>query len=175
MNSKPKTKSIKPLTSRDREQYIHRMRENEGRVTWTVNKSSFGQNDILGCIDTISYTQWDIILDQTSTVRHISDKRREIERMLHDAPETQLTLIFVHGIDGYREKQGTKWVPVITRHVTEKWIDSGEWEREEITPRRFLSTGQNHFDDTMRDNCTVDNHDALKSIVIKSMNTNGRY
>ena len=46
----------KPLTSKDREHYIHKLREREGRVAWTVNKSRFGQNDILGCIDTISYT-----------------------------------------------------------------------------------------------------------------------
>ena len=130
----PKQRLTKPLTSRDREQYVHKLRTREGRIAWTVNKSRFGQNDILGCIDTISYTPWDIFLDQTSTVNHISHKRAEIVRMLRDAPETSGVVIFVHGIDGYREKQGKDWIPVITRHVVEEWKDNGEWERIQIYP-----------------------------------------
>ena len=128
----PKQRLTKPLTSRDREQYVHKLRTRAGRIAWTVNKARFGQNDILGCIDTISYTPWDIFLDQTSTVHHIADKRAEITRMLMDAPETPGVVVFVHGIDGYREKQGKDWVPVITRHVMEEWKDTGEWERIEI-------------------------------------------
>ena len=136
----PKQRLTKPLTSRDREQYVHKLRTREGRIAWTVNKSRFGQNDILGCIDTISYTPWDIFLDQTTTVHHIADKRAEITRMLRDAPETPRVVIFVHGIDGYREKQGKDWVPVITRHVMEEWKDTGEWERIEI-PLSESTTG----------------------------------
>ena len=37
----------KPLTGKDREKYIHGLRESEGRITWTVNKAKFGQNDII--------------------------------------------------------------------------------------------------------------------------------
>ena len=136
----PKQRLTKPLTSRDREQYVHKLRTREGRIAWTVNKSRFGQNDILGCIDTISYTPWDIFLDQTTTVHHIADKRAEITRMLMDAPETPGVVVFVHGIDGYREKQGKDWVPVITRHVMEEWKDTGEWERIEI-PLSESTTG----------------------------------
>ena len=134
-----KTKRImrKPLTSKDREHYVHKLREREGRIAWTVNKSRFGQNDILGCIDTISYTPWDIYMDQTSTVNHISHKRAEIKRMLIDAPETPGVSIFVHGIDGYRERKGNEWVPVITRHVMEKWIDDDDWERTEMQCRKL--------------------------------------
>ena len=137
-----KTKRImrKPLTSRDREQYVHKLRTREGRIAWTVNKSRFGQNDIFGCIDTISYTPWDIYMDQTSTFNHISHKRTEIVRMLRDAPETPGVVIFIHGIDGYREKQGKEWVPVITRHVMEEWKGTDEWDRIEI-PLSELTTG----------------------------------
>ena len=122
----------KPLTSKDREHYVHNLRAREGRVAWTVNKSRFGQTDILGCIDTISYTPWDIYMDQTSTVNHISHKRAEIKRMLINAPETAGVSIFVHGIDGHRERKGNEWVPVITRHVMEQWIDDDDWERTEM-------------------------------------------
>ena len=131
----------KPLTSKDRENYVHKLREREGRVAWTVNKSRFGQNDILGCIDTISYTPWDIYMDQTSTVNHISHKRAEIKRMLIDAPETAGVSIFVHGIDGYRERKGNEWVPVITRHVMEQWIDDDDWERTEMPVPELASEG----------------------------------
>lgn len=122
----------KPLTSKDREKYIHDMREKEGRIVWTVNKARFGQNDIFGCIDTISYTCFDIFMDQTSTVNHISHKKAEIHRMLKDAPETIDIRIFIHGIDGYRMKAGKTWIPVFTRHVMETWLEDGEWEREEM-------------------------------------------
>ena len=122
----------KPLTSKDREHYVHKLRAREGRIAWTVNKSRFGQTDILGCIDTISYTPWDIYMDQTSTVNHISHKRAEIKRMLINAPETAGVSIFVHGIDGHRERKGNEWVPVITRHVMEQWIDDEDWERTEM-------------------------------------------
>ena len=131
----------KPLTSKDRENYVHMLREREGRVAWTVNKSRFGQNDILGCIDTISYDPWGIILDQTSTIRHISDRKREIQRMLINAPETAGVSIFVHGIDGYRERKGNEWVPVITRHVMEQWIDDDDWERTEMPVPELASEG----------------------------------
>ena len=130
----------KPLTSKDREHYVHKLREREGRIAWTVNKSRFGQNDILGCIDTISYDPWGIILDQTSTIRHISDRKREIQRMLINAPETLRVSIFVHGIDGYRERKGNVWVPVITRHVMEQWIDD-DWERTEMPVPELASDG----------------------------------
>ena len=136
----PKQRLTKPLTSRDREQYVHKLRTREGRIAWTVNKSRFGQNDILGCIDTISYTPWDVFLDQTSTVNHISHKRAEIKRMLINAPETAGVSIFVHGIDGHRERKGNEWVPVITRHVMEEWKGTDEWERIEI-PLSELTTG----------------------------------
>lgn len=112
----------KPLTSGDREQYIHALREKQGRIAWTVHKSSFGQNDILGCVDTISYTSSDIILDQTSTVREISHKRIEYRRIV----------ICVHGVDGFREKIEKKWSPVITRHVMETWQPDGTWKRKEM-------------------------------------------
>ena len=137
----PKQRLTKPLTSRDREQYVHKLRTRAGRIAWTVNKARFGQNDILGCIDTISYTPWDIFLDQTSTVHHIADKRAEITRMLRDAPETPGVVIFIHGIDGYREKQGNEWVPVITRHVMEQWIDDDDWERTEMPVPELASEG----------------------------------
>ena len=39
----PKQRLTKPLTSRDREQYVHKLRTREGRIAWTVNKSRFGQ------------------------------------------------------------------------------------------------------------------------------------
>lgn len=122
----------KPLTSRDREQYVHQLNQNEGRIAWTVNKSRFGQNDILGCIDTISYTPINLTLDQTSTVYHMSDKRKEIKRMLKTAPQTEDFTIRVHGLDGYRIKQGKKWVPVFTRHVMEEWMANGKWNRVEM-------------------------------------------
>ena len=128
----PKQRLTKPLTSRDREQYVHKLRTREGRIAWTVNKSSFGQNDILGCIDTISYTPWDIYLDQTSTVHHIPDKRKEIMRMLKKAPETSGVFIFVHGLDGYRIREGKKWIPIIARHVMETWLGDDDWERIEM-------------------------------------------
>ena len=121
----------KPLTSRDREQYVHEYRKSQGRIPWTVNKSSFGQNDMLGCIDTISYDPWEIILDQTSTIHHTSDKKKDIQKMLHHSPEVSGIRIVVHGVDGYRIMQGKKWIPVISRHVEETWIDD-EWEREEV-------------------------------------------
>lgn len=122
----------KPLTSRDREQYIHTLRENQNRIAWTVNKSRFGQNDILGCIDTISYTPWNIFLDQTSTIAHISDKRRDIEQTLEFPPLLPSVKIVIHGLDGYRIKQGKKWVPVFTRHVMEEWMANGKWNRVEM-------------------------------------------
>ena len=138
---KPKRIMRKPLTSKDREHYVHKLRAREGRIAWTVNKSRFGQNDILGCIDTISYTPWDIYMDQTSTVNHISHKRAEIKRMLINAPETVGVSIFVHGIDGYRERKGNEWVPVITRHVMEQWIDDDDWERTEMPVPEWTSEG----------------------------------
>ena len=131
----------KPLTSKDREHYVHKLRAREGRIAWTVNKSRFGQTDILGCIDTISYTPWDIYMDQTSTVNHISHKRAEIKRMLINAPETAGVSIFIHGIDGYREKKGNEWVPVITRHVMEQWIGDDDWERTEMPVPELASEG----------------------------------
>ena len=146
----PKHRLTKPLTSRDREQYVHKLRTREGRIAWTVNKSRFGQNDILGCIDTISYTPWDVFLDQTSTVNHISHKRTEIVRMLRDAPETPGVVIFIHGIDGYREKQGKEWVPVITRHVRELWIDDDDWERTEMPVPEWTSEGSYEMKGTGR-------------------------
>ena len=121
----------KPLTSRNREQYVHEYRKSQGRIPWTVNKSSFGQNDILGCIDTISYDPWEIIMDQTSTIHHIPDKKKEIQRMLQHSPEVSGIRIVVHGVDGYQIMQGKKWIPVISRHVEETWIDDG-WEGEEV-------------------------------------------
>ena len=141
----------KPLTSRDREQFVHEYRRNQGRIPWTVNKSSFGQNDILGCIDTISYDPWEIILDQTSTIHHISDKKREIQRMLKHSPETSDIKIVVHGVDGYRIRQEKKWIPVITRHVEETWIDD-EWEREEVP----IDENRLHrFDNSMTSECNI--------------------
>ena len=135
----------KPLTSKDREHYVHKLRATEGRIAWTVNKSRFGQNDILGCIDTISYTPWDIFMDQTSTVNHISHKRAEIKRMLINAPETPGVSIFVHGIDGHRERKGNEWVPVITRHVMEQWIDDDDWERTEMPVLELASEGSDEM------------------------------
>ena len=140
----------KPLTSRDREQYVHKLRTREGRIAWTVNKSRFGQNDILGCIDTISYTPWDIYMDQTTTVSHISPRRAEIKRMLINAPETAGVSIFVHGIDGYRERKGNVWVPVITRHVMEQWIDDDDWERTEMPVPEWTSEGSYEMKGTGR-------------------------
>ncbi len=133
MNTKSVTTVTKkkPLTSRNREQYVHEYRKSQGRIPWTVNKSSFGQNDILGCIDTISYDPWEIIMDQTSTIHHIPDKKKEIQRMLQHSPEVSGIRIVVHGVDGYQIMQGKKWIPVISRHVEETWIDD-EWEREEV-------------------------------------------
>ena len=168
------TKSIstltkkKPLTSRDREQFVHEYRKNQGRIPWTVNKSSFGQNDILGCIDTISYDPWEIILDQTSTVHHISNKKREIQRMLKHSPETSDIKIVVHGVDGYRIRQEKKWIPVITRHVEETWIDD-EWEREEV---QIDENRLHRFDESMVSECNTinDNKDGskIKSKVMKN-------
>ena len=131
----------KPLTSKDRENYVHKLREREGRIAWTVRKSRFGQNDILGCVDTISYDPWGIILDQTSTIRHISDRKREIQRMLHHSPEVPDVRVVVHGVDGHREKKENVWVPVITRHVVEQWIDDGDWERTEMPVPELASDG----------------------------------
>ena len=125
----------KPLTGKDREKYIHGLRESEGRITWTVNKAKFGQNDILGCIDTISYSPFDIYLDQTSTVHHISDKKAEIIRMLKNAPETINIVIRVHGVDGYRLGDQI----VITRYVRETWLEDGTWEREQIYPPESIT------------------------------------
>lgn len=122
----------KPLTSGDREQYIHALREKQGRIAWTVHKSSFGQNDILGCVNTISYTSSDIILDQTSTVREISHKRIEYRRMLKKPSQSRRIVICVHGVDGFREKIEKKWSPVITRHVMETWQPDGTWKRKEM-------------------------------------------
>ena len=131
----------KPLTSKDRENYVHKLREREGRIAWTVRKSRFGQNDILGCVDTISYDPWGIILDQTSTIRHISDRKREIQRMLHHSPEVPDVRVVVHGVDGHRERKGNEWVPVITRHVMEEWIDDDDWERTEMPVPELASEG----------------------------------
>ncbi len=158
---KSKGPTRKPLTSKDREHYVHNMREKEGRTAWTVNKASFGQNDILGCIDTISYDPWEIILDQTSTVHHISDKKREIQRMLKRSPETSDIKIVVHGVDGYRIRQEKKWIPVITRHVEETWIDD-EWERENM-PIDKPQPSKNHGELTSECNTINDNKEALKS------------
>ena len=80
-------------------------------------------------------------MDQTSTVNHISHKRAEIKRMLINAPEASGVSIFVHGIDGYREKKGNEWVPVITRHVMEQWIDDDDWERSEMPVPELASEG----------------------------------
>ena len=132
---------IKPLTSRDREQFVHEYRKIQGRIPWTVNKARFGQNDILGCIDTISYDPWEIVLDQTSTVNHISHRKREIQRMLHHSPEVPDVRVVVHGVDGHREKKDNEWVPVITRHVMEQWIDDDDWERTEMPVPELASEG----------------------------------
>ena len=150
----------KPLTSRDREQFVHEYRKNQGRIPWTVNKSSFGQNDILGCIDTISYDPWEVILDQTSTIHHISDKKREIQRMLKHSPETSDIKIVVHGVDGYRIRQEKKWIPVISRHVIETWIDD-EWEREDM-PIDKSQPSKNHEELTYECNNISDNKDGSK-------------
>ena len=131
----------KSLTAKDREQYIHKLRAREGRIAWTVNKARFGQNDILGCIDTISYTPWVIILDQTSTVNHISHKRAEIERMLINAPVNSNLIVTIHGVDGFREKQGKDWIPIITRHVMETWQKDRTWHRVEIIPPESITGG----------------------------------
>ena len=135
----------KPLTSKYRENYVHKLREREGRIAWTVRKSRFGQNDILGCVDTISYDPWGIILDQTSTIRHISDRKREIQRMLHHSPEVPDVRVVVHGVDGHREKKENVWVPVITRHVVEQWIDDGDWERTEMPVPELASEGSDEM------------------------------
>ena len=132
---KTETEKRLPLTSRDREQYVHQYRIEQNMVAWTVNKARFGQNDILGCIDTISYDPYQIILDQTSTVHHISDKIKEIKRMLRNAPESIEILIEVHGIDGYRIRKEKKWTPVVTRHVKYTWVETDEWEKEEVPVR----------------------------------------
>ena len=124
-----------PLTSRDREQYVHQYRKDQNMVVWTVKKARFGQNDILGCIDTISYDPYQIILDQTTTVHHISDRINEIEKMLLNAPESIEILIEVHGIDGYRIRKEKKWIPVVTRHVKYTWMETDEWEKEEVPVR----------------------------------------
>ena len=76
-------------------------------------------------------------MDQTTTVSHISPRRAEIKRTLINAPETAGVSIFVHGIDGHRERKGNEWVPVITRHVMEKWIDDDDWERTEMQCRKL--------------------------------------
>ncbi len=159
---------IKPLTSRDREQFVHEYRKSQDRIPWTVNKARFGQNDMLGCIDTISYDPWEIILDQTSTIHHVSDKKREIQRMLHHSPEVSGIRIVVHGVDGYRIMQGKKWIPVITRHVEETWIDD-EWEREEvpIDEKRL-----HRFDESMMPECNNINNNKdgskIKSKVMEN-------
>ena len=124
-----------PLTSRDREQYVHQYRIDQNMVAWTVNKARFGQNDILGCIDTISYDPYQIILDQTTSVSNVSYKRIEIKRMLLNAPESIEILIEVHGIDGYRIRKEKKWTPVVTRHVKYTWVETDEWEKEEVPVR----------------------------------------
>jgi len=146
----------KPLTSGDREQYIHAFREKQGRIAWTVHKSSFGQNDILGCVDTISYTPSDIILDQTSTVREISHKRIEYRRMLKKPSQSKRIVSCVHGVDGFREKIEKKWSPMITRHVMETWLPDGTWKREEMpivnqAPIKLKSEGIPEYNYTMKE------------------------
>lgn len=120
----------KSLTAKDREQFIHRYRESQGRIAWTNHKVRFGQQDIFGCIDTISYAPERIILDQTSTINHMSHKRAEIVRMLKSPPNTDHIKIVVHGVDGYRLGDDR----IITRHVMETWLIGGTWNREQIYP-----------------------------------------
>ncbi|MGP6240468.1 hypothetical protein ACNF40_08730 [Cuniculiplasma sp. SKW4] len=146
----------KPLTSRDREQYVHRFRENQGRISWTVRKASFGQNDILGCVDTISYTPSRIIFDQTSTVHHIPDKRKEYQRMLQNSPTHPGIMVCIHGVEGYRKKIDGKWIPVITRHVIETWLPDSSWKREEVLQGEFI--------DPMECIYLTKNTDAVKPI-----------
>ena len=128
----------KPLTSGDRERYVHRYRQSQGKVSWTVHKSSFGQNDILGCVDTISYSPSRIILDQTSTVHHIPDKRKEYRRMLQKSPTNPGIMVCIHGVEGFRKKIDGKWIPVITRHVIETWLSDDSWKREEVMRGEFI-------------------------------------
>jgi hypothetical protein len=124
-------KNRKPLTSKDRERYVHATRENAGMTAWTVQKSSFGQNDILGCIDTISYKPRIIYLDQTTSISNVAPRQRKIENSLKAPPATSSIVISVHGIDGYKEKFGIDWIPVITRHVQCVWLPDGSWTRTE--------------------------------------------
>ena len=124
-----------PLTGSDREKYIERIRKSDGYVTHRVHKARFGPNDIFGCIDIISYDPWGLLMDQVSTVHHISDKVKEIERMLKVPPENTLNHIKVHGIDGYATGKGKARKIHVTRYVVLEWLEDGTWEREEIAIR----------------------------------------
>jgi hypothetical protein len=119
--------SQKPLTGPDREKYVQAIRSNEGRITHRVHKSTYGQNDIFG-IDVISYSPYDIIMDQTTTTGHMSDRAKKIEYMLKEPPEVVEIKVYVHGIDGYKLKDEIH----ITRHIIYEWLDDGTWEKEVI-------------------------------------------
>ena len=60
--------------------------------------------------------------------------------MLHHSPEVPDVRVVVHGVDGHREKKDNEWVPVITRHVMEQWIDD-DWERTEMPVPELASDG----------------------------------
>jgi hypothetical protein len=129
------------LTGSDREKYVEKIRTSEGYITHRVHKARFGQNDIFGCIDVLSYDPWGLWMDQISTVHHISDKVKEIERMLKNPPENTLNHIMVHGVDGYATGSGKNRTIHITRHVTLEWLEDGEWERTEMPVPELASEG----------------------------------
>ena len=75
------TPERKPLTGPDREKMIEAWRIAQGRKVRRVLKSTFGKNDILG-MDVLSYSPLDFYLDQVTTVRHISDRKKKIVEMI---------------------------------------------------------------------------------------------
>ena len=152
---------IKPLTSRDREQFVHRYRQRQAVIPWTVTKVRFSPNDILGCVDTISYDPKRIILDQTSVINEISHKRIEFKRMLINCPQTEAILVEIHGIDGYRIKRGNKWYANFTRHVIVTWVEQDKWERRDVPIDEPQPYG---FDNSMTSECNTinDNKDGSK-------------
>ena len=131
------TPERKPLTGPDREKMIEAWRIAQGRKVRRVLKSTFGKNDILG-MDVLSYSPLDFYLDQVTTVRHISDRKKKIVEILEEPPKFLIIGVFVHGIDGYRigkEKIMERW-------VMEEWLYDGTWERTEIPPVDFYSGGR---------------------------------
>ena len=117
----------KTITSTDREKYIEQIRMKAGMVTRRVVHAKFTANDILGA-DVISYTPMEIVMDQTTDVHHIPDRKHTIEAILGHPPTSHAISVYVHGIEGQPSGRDV----FITRHVAERWMPDGTWERMEM-------------------------------------------